>query len=39
LRRAIALDPQFANAHWNLGLIHLLMGYFQEGLEGLRMAV
>jgi len=35
----LALDPTFAAAHWNLGIIHLLHGQFEEANEHLRRAV
>jgi tetratricopeptide (TPR) repeat protein len=30
-RRAIELKPDWAEAHFNLGLVHLLLGNFEEG--------
>lgn len=33
-REAIRLNPDFASAHWNLGLVNLLLGNYKQGWEG-----
>jgi adenylate cyclase len=35
----LAMDPNFAAAHWNRGVIHILQGQFDEALEDLGQAV
>ncbi|HEY5776275.1 MAG TPA: tetratricopeptide repeat protein [Xanthomonadales bacterium] len=35
----LAMDPNFVAAHWNLGLIHLLQGRFEEAIEELGQSV
>jgi len=35
----LAMDPSFAAAHWNLGVIHMLQGRFEEALEELGQSV
>ena len=35
----LAMDPSFNAAHWNLGIVHLLRGQFEEALEDLGRAV
>ncbi|MFC1720344.1 FlgO family outer membrane protein [Pseudomonadota bacterium] len=35
----LAMDPGFAAAHWNLGVIHMLNGRFEEAIEELGQSV
>jgi TolB-like protein len=35
----IAMDPTFAAAHWNLGIIHMLQGRFEKAEDALDKAV
>lgn len=35
----LAMDPGFAAAHWNLGIIHILNGRFEKAIEHLAHAV
>ena len=35
----LAMDPGFAAAHWNLGIIHMLHGRFEEAIEELGLSV
>lgn len=35
----LAMDPGFAAAHWNLGVIHMLHGRFEEAIEELDQSV
>jgi TolB-like protein/Tfp pilus assembly protein PilF len=35
----LAMDPNFAAAHWNRGVIHMLQGQFEEAIEHLSRAV
>jgi len=36
-QRALELSPHFPEAEWNLSLVHLLTGNFQEGLRGFEL--
>ena len=35
----LAMDPGFAAAHWNLGVIHMLHGRFEQAIEELDQTV
>ena len=35
----LAMNPGFAAAHWNLGIIHMLHGRFEESIEELSQSV
>jgi len=36
-RQVLAIDPDFADARWNLGALQLLTGDFENGWQGLEM--
>lgn len=36
-RQVLAIDPDFADARWNLGALQLLTGDFESGWQGLEM--
>ena len=35
----LAMDPSFAAAYWNLGIIHILQGRFEQAIDKLSQAV
>jgi serine/threonine-protein kinase len=38
-REMLSMDPGFAAAHWNLGIIHMLQGRFEEARQELGQSV